>query len=167
MSENDSNDVDEVSLVSDPSVFPNLGKQRPADRYKAKLLNKIDIKFNLKIIQTRASNLIEVQNSEIPENLLRIGGLDLNNLPPVNSDNSSSQINLLPNENINIRDAQNVLDRNDYDLINALGRNNILFQKIPIDVRKDIIDRYSDNCEEFANVQIASVKRGDFRKEIT
>jgi hypothetical protein len=48
MLENDSNDVDEVSLGSDPSVFPNLGKLRPADRYKAKLLNNIDIKTPLK-----------------------------------------------------------------------------------------------------------------------
>jgi hypothetical protein len=80
MSENDSYDVDEVSLVSDPSVFPNLGKLRLADRYKAKLLNNIDIKTNLRIIQTRLSNLLEVQNSEIPENSLRIRGLDLNNV---------------------------------------------------------------------------------------
>jgi hypothetical protein len=119
MSENDSSDVDEVSLGSYPSVFPNLGKLRLADRYKAKLLNNIDINTNLKIFQIRPSNLLEVQNFENPENLLRVGGLDLNNVPPVNSDNSSSQINLLLNENINIRDAQNILDRNDYDLINT------------------------------------------------
>jgi hypothetical protein len=94
MSENDSNDVDEVSLVSDPSVFPNLGKLRRADQYKAKLLNNIDIKTNLKIIKTRLSNLVEDQNSEILENSLRVRGLDLNNVPPVNSYNSSSQLNL-------------------------------------------------------------------------
>jgi hypothetical protein len=43
-------------------------------------------------------------------------------------------------------------------MIDTYGGNKILFQKIPIKIRKDIIERYNDSCEEFSNVQITSIK---------
>jgi hypothetical protein len=61
-------------------------------------LNNIDIKTNLKIIQLRQSDSQRFQNLENPENSLGVGGYDFNNLPPSNSNNSSSSENLLPNE---------------------------------------------------------------------
>jgi hypothetical protein len=46
-------------------------------------------------------------------------------------------------------------------MIEAYSGKEILLQKILIEVRKDIIKRYNESCDEFSDTQIATVKRGD------
>jgi hypothetical protein len=49
------------------------------------------------------------------------------------------------------------LDQLDVDILDSFGGNGILFHKIPFNVRKDIVNRYSQYYDEFEEVQIASV----------
>jgi hypothetical protein len=44
---------EEIRLAPNPSDFPNLGKLRPADRFKMKLISEIKIKANSKLFKIR------------------------------------------------------------------------------------------------------------------
>jgi hypothetical protein len=54
--------VDEISLGSDPSAFLKLEKLRLVDKFKMKLINKMKVKFDLKIVFTGLSNLYQNPN---------------------------------------------------------------------------------------------------------
>jgi hypothetical protein len=56
-----------------------------------------------------------------------------------------------------------VLDNNDMEILESYGVKEILFKKIPFELRKNIATKYSELCEEINNPQIIPVRRGDNR----
>jgi hypothetical protein len=150
--ENDSNDVEEISLCSDSSVFPFKGKLRPAEKFKINLVNEIKIKADSKLIKTQPLVYNKKPTLENRENSLRMENLDLNNsIPDTLNDENEPELR--------IRNPLEVLDRNDINILDGFNKNEILFKKIPFEVRKDIGMKYKEYCNEFDETY--------FRKKIT
>jgi hypothetical protein len=149
--ENDSNYVENFRSDSETSDFPFKGKLKPADKFKIKLMNKMNINNDSKLIETRPLVNIEKPTLKNIESSLRDKKLILNNQSPDD----------LNDQNIRIRNDLNVLDRNDFSILETFNKDEILFKKIPFAVRNDIANKYKEFCDVFDETFVAPVKRGN------
>jgi hypothetical protein len=118
------------------------------------LVNEIKIKVDSKLIKTRPLVYNKKPTLENRRNSLRVENLDLNNSIP-------DTLNDANEPELRIKNPLEVLDRNDIDILNGFNNNEILFKKIPFEVRKDIGMKYKKYCDDFDETYVASVKRGD------
>jgi hypothetical protein len=153
--ENDTYVEDEIRLAFNPSVFPNLGKLRPADKFKMKLVSEIKIKTDWKLNKNRRFVYLKKPTLEISKDSLRVENVDLNNVPPDDLDNGNDLIE----HPIRIEDPLEVLDRHDIDVLDGFNNIEILFKRIPFDVRNDIARKFKDYCDEFDDSETAPVKK--------
>jgi hypothetical protein len=124
--------------------IPKEENKNPPDKYKLKFINKIKAKSNAKQINTWLIKLDENKISEIIKNLLGVGFIIFKKQDSLKASSSNDLSSSSNDPKLKIRDSENVLNFHDIELLDGRQNNEILFKKIPYDVRKSTARKYAD-----------------------